>query len=98
MFYDDHGIDPTDPYYNILNPTLTVNGTTALAYLGPSNHEAGKTYDECQTDLGETGDLAQLQQQESDKLAEIVNIVTQTDTPIEKYLDSNEDNINQSVG
>jgi hypothetical protein len=93
-FYTNHN-KPEDPYYSLLHPSITIQNTIQLLYI---NDATGNTsnkdkteidkelnYDKSEYEYG-TGDLNLLTQEESPLEAELINTVTQTDTPMQQYL------------
>jgi hypothetical protein len=93
-FYNNHGTvgHESDPYYSLLNPKYTLTDCTSeLDYLnsdtGTPHHATDPyDYDAVFDEIKESGDSPKLQKLESADAQTILNVVTQTDTPIQQYL------------
>jgi hypothetical protein len=95
QFYLNHGTadHTTDPYYSLLNPIFAVTDCPdELLYLNNESstqpHHTTNSYDEVVDEIRNSGDSPKLQKLESAEAQTILNVVTQTDTPIQNYLDN----------
>jgi hypothetical protein len=91
-FYDLHN-KPGDSYYStLLHPLIEIENNNTeyatLSYLNNSaDHKSNKIYSDIINELDISGDLKLLGAKENAIVAELINTVTQTDTPMEQYLD-----------
>jgi hypothetical protein len=94
VFYNNHGTvgHESDPYYSLLNPIYTLTDCEGpLEYL---SHTSGQprhtTYsrNDVFEEIAASGDTPKLQKLESADAQTILNVATQTDTPIQQYLNS----------
>jgi hypothetical protein len=93
-FYDKHN-KPTDPYYDtLLHPVLEIKSPTQLDYFDDehsNNHQSSMNFDDIMAEInGDTtnSDHALLLLEENKIEANLINVVTQTDTPMQEYLRS----------
>jgi hypothetical protein len=90
-FYENHGSDSKDPYYSLLHPLITINNSKELEYIkhttGADRHSSyTKSVIDAELGSNGTGDLNLLTAAEAPNEAELINVVTQTDTPMQAYL------------
>jgi hypothetical protein len=74
----------------MLNPIYTITGAGELGYLtaGPdvADHKTDESLSDVLTEVKFSGDLTQLFKQETITAQTILNVISQTDTPIQEYL------------
>jgi hypothetical protein len=81
----------------LLHPEISISNTVDLPYIASTSATRTSTYTKAEIDTqlnndqghDGTDDIRILTQAESDYVTELINVVSQTDTPMQTYLDEN---------